>query len=160
MRFIDSETRKIGTHTCRKTGYLFAVWGIEETHIKFREVQMNCKQSCKLMAAARHATDAQAMVYKKDAHLLLDIASNSNHGISLIIAVWKPIYLENIQLARTLNTRNRACKSLVYHASRFIDICQPMSGSILDLLSACMQFKYALSRKGAFFIFSLIRRID
>ena len=78
-----------GTHTCRKTAYLFAIWGggpDDET-----------------MAGARHKTLKSAMRYKKDSSLLHYLALKKNYNnFQNLVPKWKPIYLQEIQMAREI----------------------------------------------------------
>jgi hypothetical protein len=78
-----------GTHTCRKTAYLLGAWG--------------GGGDLELMQAARHKTLANAVKYKKDALFLLDLAKAAGNDLSIGTPVWRALYCENFQLARSVN---------------------------------------------------------
>jgi hypothetical protein len=56
-----------GTHSSRKTSYLFAVWG--------------GGQESEMMQCARHKTVTNALKYKRDATFLLNIAMKNNASL-------------------------------------------------------------------------------
>jgi hypothetical protein len=78
-----------GSHTCRKTGYLIAVWGGGEEG--------------DIMKAARHTVLPTASTYKRDAKALLDFDLH-NGSIHHLGIKWKPIKIESTQLASSLNS--------------------------------------------------------
>jgi hypothetical protein len=82
-----------GTHTCRKTAYLLGAWG--------------GGGDLELMQAARHKTLANAVKYKKDALFLLNIAKSSGNDVAIGTPVWRPLFCENYQLARSVNANAR-----------------------------------------------------
>ncbi len=84
----ERETSKFGTHTLRKTGYLFAVWGngiIGD-----------------IMNSARHKTVENAMRYYRDAGVLLQAAKDS--GTSIIVGEFKSNYCHDRQLISAITT--------------------------------------------------------
>ena len=76
-----------GTHTCRKTGYLLAVWASAD----FKEI----------MKSARHLDILSAQRYAQDAAALLHLAQIN--GQTGTVSPWQSIYIQNIQIARSLN---------------------------------------------------------
>ena len=83
---------KFGTHTMRKTFYLISVWsGAEEGD---------------LFKSARHANHKHAMTYKKDSMALLHIMESNLLSTDGMKSVWRSPFVEQVQLARALNTRH------------------------------------------------------
>jgi hypothetical protein len=90
-----------GTHTCRKTAYLLAIWG--------------GGQIDEIKTSARHADQASAEVYKRDAATLLEYAKrNFPHQLLEVTPKWKPVLVQSNQMARKLNSRNRDLAKPVY----------------------------------------------
>lgn len=85
---------KFGSHSGRKTAYLFGVWGGAE--------------DSDLMLCARHKTLKNALTYKRDAAFLLALAKENMPDFHLRTPKWKSLYCENHQLARVVNTACRA----------------------------------------------------
>jgi hypothetical protein len=77
-----------GTHTCRKSLYLFAVWG------------GGCDTD--IMQSAHHKSIKNALKYKKDAATLLEIWKLSEDNFGLLAPKWRAIHIQNLQLARDL----------------------------------------------------------
>ena len=77
-----------GTHTMRKTAYLFAIWG------KAEEVE--------LMVSARHKTVKSSIKYRKDAVLMRFLVEVHRLQMFNTIPKWKPIKLESIQMAKQI----------------------------------------------------------
>ncbi|KAI3645930.1 hypothetical protein MP228_008858 [Amoeboaphelidium protococcarum] len=80
---------KFGTHTSRKTGYLLAVWGMGS------EIDIT--------KSARHASSANAALYKKDASYLLELAKTRRLDVSSVVSKFRSAYCEQLQMARSLN---------------------------------------------------------
>ncbi len=78
-----------GTHTLRKTAYLFGVWG--------------GGSEIDIMNAARHSqkTDTSA-IYRQDAEFLRTLAEQRGLNPGLMVSKWKSIYCANLDLARSL----------------------------------------------------------
>ena len=58
------------------------------------------------MKSARHSSLNNAMMYKRDATYLLKISQLNGLKPETVIPEWKPIYCEDAQLARSINTQN------------------------------------------------------
>jgi len=78
-----------GSHSGRKTGYLFGVWGGAQDSV--------------LMLSAQHKTVKHAMKYKRDASFLLSLPKENNTELTLRVPKWRSIYFEHHQLAMALN---------------------------------------------------------
>ena len=77
-----------GSHSCRKTAYLLAIWGNGNIG--------------DIMMGARHKTIAHSMTYQRDAKFLLAIAEKN--GLKLPVSNWKPIFCKDLQLGRSINS--------------------------------------------------------
>lgn len=69
-----------GSHTIRKTAYLWACWGGGE------EIEM--------MHSARHKTPSQAIKYIKDSKMQKYMAELNRKTINGAVSKWKPIVIE------------------------------------------------------------------
>ena len=119
-----------GTHSCRKTAYLFAVWGGGE--------------EADIMTSARHKTMSNAVKYKKDAMYLLHLAKANDLNFASIVAKWKPILCSNVQMGRTINKKgSRAMKMLSKLAANFVlNLCHcDKSSSVLEIMEAVMNYQ-------------------
>ncbi len=57
----------------------------------------------------------------KTHYLLLDLAKASGNDVSIGTPVWRPLYCENFQLARSVNANARNFISLFEMASKYIE---------------------------------------
>lgn len=80
---------KFGTHSCRKTAYLFAIWGGGETDA--------------IRSSARHKSITSAQLYEKDALYLYELAKNNPNYIMRPLTQWRPVIIHNFQFARSIN---------------------------------------------------------
>lgn len=95
-----------GTHTCRKTAYLFAIWGGAPDD--------------EMMKAARHKSLKTAMKYKRDASLLHHLAMRKNYmNFISLLPTWCPIYVEELQMAREIVDENNF-KSIPQYLEVFV----------------------------------------
>ncbi|MGH7974457.1 MAG: hypothetical protein ACREBR_02930, partial [bacterium] len=94
-RLFETETRKgpWGTHTCRKTGYLFAIW--------------DDAPEGGLLAGARHRNLEIARRYKRDARLLLHLTDvhRAAHR-KKCTPEWRSIYVQDLQMTRVLTSNS------------------------------------------------------
>ena len=122
-----------GTHTNRKTAYLFAVWG------------GGCDSE--IMLAARHKTVSNAIKYKKDAQYLLHLAVSNDVNFGSIVSKWRSIFVADVQMGRKVNTRGRHnFTDLHTIATRFVrKICKFDGRGVLETVKAIMEFQKPLS---------------
>ena len=115
-----------GTHTCRKTSYLLAICGGGT----FESIMMS----------ARHSDINSAKKYERDAMYLLESSKINGISMASCISKWKPIYVENLQLGRSINEKSaRHFKPLYYLAKDFLEgVCQ------VDPLSVNFSIPYVL----------------
>jgi hypothetical protein len=121
-----------GTHSCRKTAYLFAVWG--------------GGSESDIMESARHKAISQALKYKRDALYLLRLAEANGTNFTSIIGNWKPIYCADLQMGCSINSFGSLhYKDLESHANYFITkLCgveQPKRIGTLRSLQAAINYK-------------------
>jgi hypothetical protein len=95
-----------GTHTCRKTGYLFAVWGGGSFE--------------SIMTSARHKDILTAKKYERDAKYLLEVSKINGFSLKGTGSSWKPIYIESVQLGRSIGERTATTKSLLELATDWL----------------------------------------
>jgi hypothetical protein len=99
---------RFGSHSGRKTGYLFGVWG--------------GAQDTDLMLSARHKTVKNAMIYKRDAAFLLALAQENMNSLTLRTPKWRSIYCEQHQLAMVVNNNSRPHFKHIYQlATIFVE---------------------------------------
>ena len=78
-----------GTHTCRKTGYLFAIWQEGEWE--------------EIMSSARHSDLKSAQKYSLDSKYLWHLAKENNSPFAHTMGKFRPIFAKSEQLGRCLN---------------------------------------------------------
>ena len=132
-----------GTHSNRKTAYLFAVWGSRGNDIMIE-----------LMASARHKDIGSAAKYKKEASFLLAVAEKNNLDVALVVSEWTTIFCGDEQLGRSLNVASMAYNKPLYElATEYIyKYCgyskeHPCYG-VQSLLAAALDYRKALTLKG------------
>ena len=104
-----------GTHTCRKTSFLLAMWG------DAKDVE--------LMTSARHKSLKTSIKYRIDSNLLKHLAKQHQYvSFCSSMPKWKPIYVQSIQLARQI------CSSDLPQHLRFRSIEQYLSYFLQTLL--------------------------
>lgn len=97
----------VGLHMFRKTGYLFAIWGDAEW--------------CPLKASARHASDENAMLYRKDADSLKEMNHIFKDPMNRV-SKWKNIRCEAPTTATYMNLESTAFnKPLATVAKDFVE---------------------------------------
>jgi hypothetical protein len=107
-----------GTHTIRKTAYLFAIWGKGN----FEEIKKG----------ARHTSLKNSEKYSADAGTLLAIYKASKESFKTF-PEWRPIFLKELQIAQSINMSSRRFKSLSYSAEMLFKMLKvPKKCSILD----------------------------
>jgi hypothetical protein len=95
---------KIGTHTLRKSAYVFAVFGIMKyngftvddltTSVETGTAHL---QLANLLKSARHATLQNAMTYFEDASTLYEVVKHQNLPHLHKIGIWKSIHIQDIE---------------------------------------------------------------
>lgn len=117
-----------GTHSGRKTAYLFAVWG--------------GGADSDIMLSARHKTVSNAMKYKKDATYLLHLANANDLNFASIISKWRSIFVANVQMGRKVNKNSGRIKSLPEFANFFVTkLCFGDGKSVLSTVEAILEFE-------------------
>ena len=122
-----------GTHSGRKTAYLFAVWG--------------GGADADIMLSARHKTINNAIKYKRDASYLLHLAHANDLNFSSIVTKWRSIFVANVQMGRKVNRNgSREFVSLAQLASNFVSkMCHCNDGGVLSTIDAIMEFQKPMS---------------
>ncbi len=93
---------KLGTHTLRKTGYLFAVWGVLKNLGKISADAVAGISSlpeiclCDILKSARHKTMQNAGTYQKDASTLLSMVLRQSYPEQHRVSVWESIHIEAV----------------------------------------------------------------
>lgn len=106
--------RKFGTHTIRRTGYVFAVWG--------KGVEQEIKHS------ARHLDQDCSNNYRKDASTILQLARENDQLQDLPIYTWKVIRLDTYDSIQGLCVGQSVnFKPLVNIAEGFVSAVAPAS---------------------------------
>jgi hypothetical protein len=101
---------KWGTHTCRKTAYLIAIWGGGSVE--------------SIMASARHNDVASAQRYVLDSHSQLTIAEAGGKLWGGQKSKWKPIILKNVKAAAknsTLASKGSLLSIATYYVENICD---------------------------------------
>jgi hypothetical protein len=92
----DEKIFVVGTHTLRKTAYLFAVWGFLRglrlgSYADFSMPQM---QMCLVVKSARHKTVNNVSTYMKDASTLYELNHRERHSSDNEVGAFHSIFLE------------------------------------------------------------------
>jgi hypothetical protein len=106
---------KWGTHTLRKSGYLFALWGGGTVEL--------------IMISARHSDILSAQKYVGDSLSQLEYAKRNGLTIAGLVSRWVPIYAKHINQNLGLN-RNVLGDSVFNAAKYFVETlcnCDPKS---------------------------------
>ncbi|KAH9098087.1 hypothetical protein LEN26_016708, partial [Aphanomyces euteiches] len=118
-----------GTHSCRKTAYLLAVWGGGE--------------ESDMMLSARHRSVSQAVKYKRDALFTLNVAKKNDRNLTQVVPTWKSIVCLDLQMGRAINTKGSlAYKPLNDLAEYFVDHLCGCHGqtNVLRVVQSVMNF--------------------
>ena len=122
------------THTLKKSGVLFAVWGGAET--------------ADIMQACRHRNLDTAIRYRRDANYMLEI--HRRHG-PVTIPKWVPTFCLDTQSAVNKNASNVGnFNSLLFHADEFMKECgisrtHPFATKPVQVFDACLKYQRNLS---------------
>lgn len=95
---------KFGTHTCRKTAYLMAIWGGGTFE--------------SIMASARHRDIATAQIYERDARYLMEVAERNGFALKGTVSKWRPVLVQSETIARSLNERGSRHDKTLYNISK------------------------------------------
>ena len=122
-----------GTHTNRKTGYLFAVWG--------------GGSDSDIMMAARHKTISNAIKYKRDAQYLLHLAMSHDVNFGAIVSKWRSIFVADVQMGRKLNKQgHQQVRDLHAVSTKFVsEMCKCDGKGVLETVKAIMDFDKPVS---------------
>lgn len=82
-----------GTHILRKTGYLFAVWGVLGTN----RDNLSQLTLADIMKGARHKSLSNAAIYAKDCSTFLSWNIRLGTDTNNTVQKWEPIHIENPQ---------------------------------------------------------------
>ena len=131
-RFKDILVRKaaVTTHSFRKTGYLFAIWGGAPV--------------LEVMKSARHKTEKIAANYACDAKTLKQMAETSQPDLLRMIGPFKMSIIENTVSAGMLQV-DRSFQCLYKVAQGFMSLCgiRDRSDTIPHLMRKVIQYQYA-----------------
>jgi hypothetical protein len=135
----------------RKTGYLLAIWG------KGSDLD--------IMKSARHKTTSNAIAYKRDASLILEI-SKSTEDFFEEAPTWKPIFMETLQVIRAqIDPIKNRFTSVSQLAVSFIEEKCGVNSDSLDvnityLAQKMMDFSQGVSEKVAIESYLAANNID
>jgi hypothetical protein len=93
----------LGTHTLRKTGYLFAVWGVLRnlgvmSHERVAGMaKLPDLQLGNILKSARHKTLGNAATYQKDCHTQLCMVLRERYAEIHAVGKWDCIFLEALE---------------------------------------------------------------
>ncbi|KAL3920374.1 MAG: hypothetical protein SGILL_003296 [Bacillariaceae sp.] len=87
----DTTEFKVGTHTLRKTAYLFALWSLYGTSC--RPQKPSFLREGQICMGARHKSMQNACTYQKDAATLYEIAQLEGDNVQNRLSPFKPIHL-------------------------------------------------------------------
>jgi hypothetical protein len=105
------EPIKIGTHTLRKTGYLFSVFGV----MRYNGVNMSDRtrnvenstanlQMANILKSARHATVQNASVYLQDIGTMYEAIQKERNPHVHRVGEWCSIFIRDIRTFRSIST--------------------------------------------------------
>jgi hypothetical protein len=132
-----------GSHSCRKTAYLLAVWG--------------GGQDSDMMQSARHKTLANAIKYKEDATYLMELSIINGHDF-INVPKWRPIYCKDIQLGRSINiTGSRYYTNVPAMAKKFVeticDVAPAERDQVKRVVQSCISFRKPKTTKESLTLF-------
>jgi hypothetical protein len=98
---IETNLIRVGTHTLRKTGYLFAIWGT----LKFNGHQTGTLvtargladiQFANILMSAHHASMSNASAFIKDSATTLAIQSKEGFAHQHAVGYWESIHISSV----------------------------------------------------------------
>ena len=96
----------LGTHTLRKTGYLFALWGVLKDMGIDRKVVMNPVlpevHIANILGSARHSTIVNAATYQKDSATLWAYVRRGNFSALQNVSHWENILIVSMESLRII----------------------------------------------------------
>ena len=104
------KSQKWGTHTLRKSGYLFAIWGGGTVEL--------------IMMSARHKDLLSAQKYVGDANIQLEVTRRNRRSLAGLISNWVPILIVHASQNRNLNENH--LQGTIYAAANYF--CQELLG--------------------------------
>jgi hypothetical protein len=143
-KLIDEKELRIGTHTLRKTAYLFAIWGT----LKFNGHESGSSISTRgladiqfgnILMSARHKTLSNACAYIRDSATSLAVSSKESFSQQHAVGYWESIHISTALLGQSLTTCSQYFKK-----------------EIPELATHYIQKKYQVSTDGTMSIKTLL----
>jgi hypothetical protein len=128
---------RVGTHTLRKTGYLFAIWGVlkfngADSAVGRRTVPADVQLSC-ILSSARHSTVNNAHAYIKDAVTLYSAIGKERHAGRNDIGYWESIHIDSVMQGASISAGSHYYKKKIWElADHYVGALNrlPTDGSI------------------------------
>jgi hypothetical protein len=117
---------RIGTHTLRKTGYLFAVFGImrynghniTDTTVSVERGGSEL-QFAAVLKSARHSTIQNAMTYFQDTSTMYEAIQQERFPALHKVGAWKSIYIRDIGTFQCISSASHLRKKSVYTLAEY-----------------------------------------
>ena len=108
-KHVDSDSKlRVGTHTLRKTGYLFAIWGVKNKYstIDGGRIISDVEYS-EILRAARHKTISNATGYIVDAGTVYEMVQNERFQDEQRVCQWRSVFVSPNTNAGDINVHSR-----------------------------------------------------
>jgi hypothetical protein len=121
---INIQELRVGTHTLRKTAYLFAIWGT----LKFNGHSDGSTignraladiQFANILLSARHSTLAVAAGYIKDSATALAVQSKEQFNTHHAVGPWESIHLNSVPLGQSLSAYSHYYKKPLHELAQY-----------------------------------------
>jgi hypothetical protein len=155
----EIDNGKLGTHTLRKTGYLFAIWGVLR-FLGYNRENMGTNipsvpelALANILKSARHKTIANACTYARDSATHLAMVNRERFSEQHTVSPWESIFLLAMDTAYTITSASRVFQKdipdmAVYYVTKilFLDVTTMSINSILEFARQTVDKKTELDR--------------
>jgi hypothetical protein len=145
----------VGTHTLRKTGYLFAIWGCLKTMPPSQ--RLNTFPAFLLsfiLTAARHKSVQNATTYAQDSASLLCLVQDERNPESHLVFKWDSIHITNVGSAAAVTLASRPYQKTLsdvasWYFANVLKIVKDETLTITRAMEFAIDFKPELEAKEA-----------
>jgi hypothetical protein len=123
-RRVDIKLLRVGTHTLRKTGYLFAVWGTLKFngHVSGSTVGIKSTadiQFSNILLSARHSSISNAAGYIRDSATTLALQSKESFSTQHTVGYWESIHIDNYMSGQSITSYSHMYQKDVHELAQY-----------------------------------------